>query len=380
MAEIKIIAGPKSWIEGDAIQQLEKTAQRPGMLRGIGMPDLHPGKSCPVGAVFVTEDIIYPDLIGGDVGCGMALWRTTIRQRQPERLAKKLTGLEGGVSDAEQCCERYGIRPCGFEHNLGTIGRGNHFAELLVLDELRDEFAAEVLGDSNALLLVHSGSRGYGEKILYEHTAVYRDQGISAEDVETWNAYWQHHNHALDWAWLNRRIVAERILDRLGAQGELLFDIPHNFVEPDTELTSPPPRFIHRKGAIPVRLGQPVIIPGSRGAHSYLVLPEVRNHGETGWSLSHGAGRKMSRMDARRRHNRGIREGLGMDAVDKLKRTKLGSVVICDDRLLLKEEIPEAYKPIDRVIQDLVDHRLIKVLALLKPLVTYKTRRMDTNE
>lgn len=365
---VKIIAGPKSWIEGAATQQLEKMAQLPDMDRVIGMPDLHPGLGCPVGAVFITHDRLYPHLIGSDIGCGMLLWKTSIRPGKADKFAKKLKGLEAGIADPVRYLEEAGVEPTGFEHSLGTLGQGNHFAEILAFDDIREpERVTELTGDAKSLLLVHSGSRGFGEQILYNHTASYRDSGIGLHEMAAATDYLCQHNRAVEWARLNRKIIGNRIIEALGAQAEPLIDTVHNFVEPVD--TSTGRVWVHRKGAIPSTLG-PVVIPGSRGAHSYLVEP-VGEQEVSGWSLSHGAGRKMSRKDARVKFD----QGSGQGSIEKLRRTKFGSFVICEDRTMLMEEAPDAYKSIDRVIQDLVDHGLIKVLALMKPVLTYKVRR-----
>jgi release factor H-coupled RctB family protein len=381
MAEVKVIASPSSWIEGEAVAQLERTARLPDMIRAVGLPDLHPGRGCPVGAAFVTDGRIYPHLIGTDIGCGMGLWTTSVKRPRPDKLEKKLKGLEGPIDSPEDRLGRYGIDPCGHEHSLGTIGRGNHFAELLVIDEVIHQKGLDeaVPGHEpdHALLLVHSGSRGYGEKILYEHTARFRDEGLEAY-TDAFNEYFDQHDNAVRWAYLNRELIAERILDRLGATGERVLDIAHNFVEVHMNDFGSDVLFVHRKGAIPSNHG-PVVIPGSRGAHSYLVEPthDLLAHTEAGWSLSHGAGRKMSRKDAVQKAYGRVPLFRGGVSLESLKRTKLGSVVICEDSMILKEEIPEAYKPIARVIQDLVDHGLVKVLATLKPVLTYKMRQHD---
>jgi release factor H-coupled RctB family protein len=166
------------------------------------------------------------------------------------------------------------------------------------------------------------------------------------------------------------------MLDSLGAKGELILESVHNFLDGTPPSWEPDDRtrFVHRKGALPAREGSPLIIPGSRGAHSYLVMP-TGNHPEAGWSISHGAGRKMSRSAAAQKLKRGVREWGNAVSFQKLQRTKFGSLVVCDDRALLMEENPEAYKPIDRVVQDLVDHGLVKVLALFKPLLTFKHKK-----
>jgi release factor H-coupled RctB family protein len=124
--------------------------------------------------------------------------------------------------------------------------------------------------------------------------------------------------------------------------------------------------WLHRKGAAPHDLGV-VAIPGSRGAYTYLVAP-IGDGSSVGFSLAHGAGRKWTRSDARQRMRERFR------AAD-LGRTSLGGAVVCEDKDLLFEEAPEAYKRIDRVVADLVDAGACRVIATLRPVVTYKTRR-----
>lgn len=370
-ANIKVIASAKSWIEGDAVRQLEKTAELPGVIEAIGMPGLHPGQGCPVDAVFVTQGIIYPHLIGTDIGCGMSLWGTSIKPVQPERLAKKLN-LEHGVDDPAAHLGE--VKPCGYEHSLGTIGRGNHFAELLAVDEIRDQNVFDAhLKNYRSFLLVHSGSRGYGEHILYEHTAVHQAKGLAADSAEA-GAYITQHDHAVEWARVNRRVIAARFFEPLGAVATEIHQSVHNLMEFDGRDENGAAYWIHRKGAIPTR-GQPfVVIPGSRGAHSYVVSP-TGDQSLSRWSVSHGAGRKMSRHDAIEKLARGTRRWSRTVSVKDLERTKFGSVVICEDRMLMMEEAPEAYKPIHQVVQDLVDHGLVNVVALLKPVLTYKMKR-----
>jgi release factor H-coupled RctB family protein len=371
--KITVISSHKSWIEGAALAQLEKVAELPGVEHVFGMPGVHPGPGHPVDAVFTVRDRIYPHLVGSDVGCGMQWWRLASAPTRPERWAKKIRSMERGITNPEEWLQRQGVEPCGFEHSLGTVGRGNHFSEFLVPDKILDpQTYAQVTHEAPALLLVHSGSRGYGEKILYEHTEQYRDAGLAAHSEEA-AEYLAKHDHAMAWAKANRSAIAERLFDMIGITGEFLSDIPHNFVEGWPTQFNPLMLWTHRKGAIPANKGT-VIIPGSRGAHSYLVEPKLETCAKVGYSLSHGAGRKMSRRDAR------IKFNAERDSIQRLQRTKFGSIVICEDREMLMEEAPEAYKPIDRVIQDLVDHDLVRVIAMLKPVITYKYRRGNDDD
>ena len=154
------------------------------------------------------------------------------------------------------------------------------------------------------------------------------------------------------------------MLERLRTEGTRLIDICHNWVE-QREVVSHR-CWIHRKGAAPSTEG-PVIIPGSRGAFTYIVAPKEPGN-NSAFSLAHGAGRKWSRSDSRARLEKRF-------SAKDLARTELGSHVICEDKELLYEEAPQAYKNISIVIEDLVKAGLVDVLAMMKPLVTYKVRR-----
>src|SRR6185503_11407580 len=124
--------------------------------------------------------------------------------------------------------------------------------------------------------------------------------------------------------------------------------------------------WVHRKAAV-VANSDFVVIPGSRGSLSYLVKP-IGDGESHAWSLAHGAGRKWARSDARQR----MRERF---SVAELAQTGLGGRVVCEERDLLYEEAPAAYKNIDMVIQDLLDAGLVSVIATLRPLLTYNTRK-----
>jgi release factor H-coupled RctB family protein len=208
-------------------------------------------------------------------------------------------------------------------------------------------------------LCVHSGSRGFGEAILREHVAKFAAGGLAAESNDA-TRYLAQHDHAKRWASTNRELIAARMLDRLATRGACIVDICHNWVERIEE------GWVHRKGAAPSTQGA-VVIPGSRGALSYVVLPKEPSE-RSGFSLAHGAGRKWSRSESRGRLEKRF-------SAKDLTRTELGSHVICEDKALLYEEAPQAYKNITIVIDDLVKAGLAEVIAILKPLVTYKVRR-----
>lgn len=362
-ADATVVASPASWIEGEAIAQLEATAALPGIVRAVGLPDLHPGRGTPIGAAFFARDVVYPHLVGSDIGCGMSLVQTDVRAdaAKRDRWAKRLRGLERPwEGDAAAYLAARAVPSAGFETSLGTIGGGNHFAEIVRVEQELEPGALRALDvdPSRLLLLVHSGSRGLGDAVLRAHTAT-RGAGPLDAASDEGRRYLDAHDRAARWAVANRELIAERLLEQLGAAGERRIDVCHNAVRHERDL------WVHRKGAAPHGDG-PVVIPGSRGSLSYIVIP-TGDGASGGYSLAHGAGRKWKRRDARAR----VR---AIANVSELERTKLGSRVICEDKDLLYEEAPFAYKEITRVIADLVEHGLARPVATLRPVLTYKVR------
>lgn len=360
---VSVIASADTWIEDKAIQQLETTARLAGMQRVAGMPDLHPGRGYPVGAAFFTHAVLYPALVGNDIGCGMALWQTDIplAKLNLDKLEKRIGNIDQPLDDDwadeltafDEAEQRY----------VGTIGGGNHFAELQALDTVYEPEAVDALGlaAKALLLLVHSGSRGLGERILRAHTDQFGHNGIAADSDEG-RAYIAEHDAAVRFAESNRRLIAQRVLVNLRASGNCVLDINHNLVSP-AEVDGIH-GWMHRKGATPADRGV-VVIPGSRGDYSYLVQPIPSS--DSLFSLAHGAGRKWQRADCKDRLVQRF-------SFEQLKRTALGSRVICEEKGLMYEEAPEAYKDIDSVVGSLVDSGLVTLLARLKPVLTYKRR------
>lgn len=315
-------------MDGAAVAQLEKTAALPGMWLAVGLPDLHPGKGSPIGAAFVADGWIYPSLVGNDIGCGIGLWRTALPAGKPKRdvWADRLRNLDGPWDgDSREWLRDRRVVEARFDESVGTIGSGNHFAELQ-------------MGEDAVYLCVHSGSRGFGEAVLRE----FGQDGVRADSLDG-AAYMQRHDDAMRWGAANRELIAARILECLGTTGERVVDVCHNWVERREFEGSV--CWVHRKGAAPSTCG-PVVIPGSRGALTYWVNP-VEPRAASGWSLAHGAGRKSSRSDSRAKLEKRFTAKL-------LERTELGSQVICEDKALLYEEAPQAYKNITTVIEDLV--------------------------
>ena len=365
--QVRLFASAQSWIEGEAVRQLYAAAKLDGVRHAVGFPDLHPGKGTPVGAAFVTEGVIYPHLIGGDIGCGMALFKTdlVLHDAKLDRWAGLYFHLEHPWDeDIGDYLAASGLESTEFDSDLGTIGGGNHFAEIQAVEKVHDAaaFKRTGIGKEQLLILVHSGSRGLGESILRAHVNEYATSGVAGESF-VGEEYLNDHNSAVRWAKANRALIAKRFASKLGTEVECVWDGCHNSItrhEGNGEVV-----WIHRKGAVAADNGF-VVIPGSRGSLSYVVKPT--GNGEShAWSLAHGAGRKWARSDTRLR----MRERFG---AHQLVQTPLGGRVICEQRDLLYEEAPAAYKNIEAVIQDLVDAGLVSVIATFRPLLTYKTR------
>ena len=365
----KIIASAQNWIEASAVEQLERTAKLKGMQAAVGLPDLHPGKDAPIGAVFATCNIIYPHLVGNDIGCGMSLWQTEVASNKLkiDRWIENLKGLEGAwEGDASQFLHDEGVEPSPYDESLGTIGGGNHFVELQCLHKVCDQSTLSTAGiDAQSIfLLVHSGSRGLGEFILRSHQAKHGPGGLECGTADA-IAYLGAHNHAVAWAQANRKLIALRFLAALGTKANRILDICHNSVQLGN--VEAVPCWLHRKGAAPSDQGV-LVIPGSRGSLSYIVAATGDQSANLA-TIAHGAGRKWKRSDCRGRLEKRFTK-------ESLLRTEIGSRVICDDKELLYEEAPQAYKNVDVVVEDLVDAGLVRILAVLAPLITYKTKLM----
>lgn len=352
------------WTEGNALDQLQKTAELKGMYTVAGMPDLHAGRGYPVGASFFSVDHLYPALIGNDIGCGMSFWQTDLlahkfKLDKAEKILKKYSDFADDDWLADNVPTEF--QNHAYLRSLGSIGGGNHFAEFQKVNKVihQDLWDQLNLNHKNLFLLVHSGSRGLGQAILRDHIDHYNHDGMN--DANEINTYLQKHDDAVKFASINRAMIAERMLNALKMSGDCIVDLPHNYVEP--AMIDHVKGWLHRKGATASDRGL-AIIPGSRGTYSYLVMPKAQENSL--FSIAHGAGRKWMRSECAGRLSQKY-------SADQLTRTELGGRVICQNRDLLYEEAPEAYKDIEGVIQALKDADLIEVVAELSPVLTYKT-------
>ncbi|RDB21133.1 tRNA-splicing ligase RtcB [Hypsizygus marmoreus] len=381
--EVRTI-GEKSFIDHNAVNQLRLVGVLEGVHVAVGMPDLHPGSRFPIGCAIAAEGI-YPALIGSDVGCGIALYRLSSSPRSvsnPSKLASLLRGLDEPWSgDVPAWLRKYGIeRSSHFDANsLGTVGAGNHFAEICSVEKIADATVAESLRitEDCLYLIVHTGSRGLGASILSAQTTTESNPYIPPTSPEL-QEYLVEHDYAVRWAVANRDLVAHRIrqciywpsdtrkpMSSWSDDLEKIVEVTHNSVTRHALNVNGETRelWVHRKGAAPADKGV-VPCPGSRGDFSWLLQPT--GDGQINLqSLAHGAGR---------RHGRNALHAGTKIAKSSLTTTTLGSEVVCTDTDLLIEERPEAYKDIGGVVGDMEDQGLCKGVVVLRPVVTYKIR------
>ena len=392
-------------LEDTARQQLENVSQLPFIHKHVAaMPDVHAGMGATIGSVIATKNAVIPAAVGVDIGCGMraeklklwgedspatnkhirgaiehyvphgrtdnggkndkgawnripdnvaAIWKKIdIRTQLPEVIERHPGLLKGHVND---------------ERHLGTLGTGNHFIELC-LDE-----------SAQLWLVVHSGSRGIGNRIGSYFTKLARarmDQWfVTLPDpnlaylprgTQDYDDYMKAVNWAQRYAFLNRQIMAENamngIMEALLARGitneagievEQVIDCHHNYAATENHFNSNV--LVTRKGAIRARAGDFGIVPGSMGARSYI----VRGLGcaASFHSCAHGAGRAMSRTQARRSFTE-----------DDLRAQTAG--IECRKDTGVLDEIPGAYKDIDTVMENQAD--LVEVVHTLRQIVNVK--------
>ncbi|HSK05159.1 MAG TPA: RtcB family protein [Kofleriaceae bacterium] len=400
-----LITGPDVWMESEATRQLAMVAQLEGCVHAAGMPDLHPGRGYPIGAVVATRDVVHPHLVGGDAGCGVRVVVTSVERVSPDKLERRLRAafeaeLFDGVDPAAlfDAVWRSGPRAfvdhdalhdaipdglrrlaaldtdpdalpasadaapyrAGFASALGTIGGGNHFAELARVGRVLDPDAGARLGLAKdaVVAVAHSGSRGLGAALA----ATWATRVLRGDDRDR---YLGELAGACRFARANRLVLTYRLLSALGALRDHTlrgtFDVTHNDVR--REPVAGAEAWIHRKGAAPAPADALAIVLGSRGAPSWIVRGTGAEAGLR--SVAHGAGRRMTRSEARDKLAHRYRRA-------EVVRTALGSRVICDDKPLLFEEHPDAYKAIEPVIRALELHGQATRVAALTPLLTVK--------
>jgi tRNA-splicing ligase RtcB len=370
-------------IDPGALEQARNLANFPFLFRHVAvMPDAHQGYGMPIGGVMATSEVVIPNAVGVDIGCGMCAVRTSLSSISTEQLKQVLTEIRRTV-------------PLGFDHHkkkqdprlmpkagglledlpvvareyqaaltqLGTLGGGNHFIEIQKGD------------DGRIWLMIHSGSRNLGFKVAnyYNHLAMELNRQSGSSIPTNWQlaflpvssaaaqAYLREMRYCVEFALANRRMMMERVKDALLAVAapvffEPMINIAHNYAA--LEFHFDKHVLVHRKGATSAREGEIGIIPGSQGSPSYIV--KGKGNPESFESCSHGAGRKMGRKQAQRQ----------LDLTREKKRLDDQGILHAVRSTRDLDEAPGAYKEIDEVIDKQLD--LVEVLVALRPLAVIK--------
>ena len=367
---VRLISSPRSWLNDEAIRQLYVLAKLDGVRKVVGLPNLSAGKTYPSGIVVACEDMIYPQLLGEDIGCGLSLFKTDrlLKDAQLDRWVELRFDLEhpwegcvGGWLQDNQ------LPSNEFDADMGTLGGGHHFAELQAVERVHDPVAFKSIGleRQGLYLLVHSGSRGYGEAVARDFKLKHGDTGLEAFS-DAGLAFQEAYAWLWTWATANRELIALRFLNMLGAEAIRVWDEHHNRL---TNISTPPKRhwLVHARGASSSFGADFVVIPGSCGSLSYL----VKRQGDDAqhlWSLPNGAGSKWPRSESRLR----MRQRFGYQQLVQ----SMESRVICEERNRLYEQAPESYRDLKDTILDLVEAGCVSVVATFRPLLTYKTRTL----
>ncbi|HEX2296279.1 MAG TPA: RtcB family protein [Actinomycetota bacterium] len=440
-------------VEDNAVDQVANVATLPGIVgASLAMPDIHWGYGFPIGGVAATDvergGAVSPGGVGFDIGCGVRLVRssitwddakprvrelvTTLGRRVPRgvggkgRMVLDERGMEavlrdgvkyplsrgvGWEEDAE-LSEDFGTLPNARPdlvserakerggNQLGSLGAGNHFLEVQVVDEIRDAHAAEAMGlfDGGVVVMIHSGSRGLGHQTCTDHLkAIDRlmpELGIEVPDRQLAcvpmdhpraESYFGAMDAAGNFARANRHLLTDATRESFeevfgkGARDlemSVVYDISHNLAKIEEHEVDGATRklCVHRKGAtrafgprhpeIPDRyadVGQPVIIPGSMGTHSYVLAG--MGSPQSFASTCHGAGRAMSRTQAKKQ--------MGGHELKRQLESE-GILVAASHARLLSEEAPYAYKDVSEVVETCEGAGLTKVVARMRPVGVVK--------
>lgn len=424
-----------------ALAQLANGATLPGIVRAaLAMPDIHQGYGLPVGGVVATDlrsGVVSPGAIGFDINCGVRLLRTSLDAAAVEPRLPALvdalyaavpTGVGGrglvnldarelrrvlsdgaawavarghGTREDLEAIESGGTIPGAdpdavSRHSvergirqLGSLGSGNHFLELQVVDEIYDADAARRLGlrGGGLTLMIHTGSRGIGHQVCTDFVktagAAMARYGISVPDRQLAcapidspeaRAYLGAMRAAANFAFANRQVLAEaarRVFERaLGVSPAevgmaVVYDVAHNIAKEEEHRVDGATRrlLVHRKGATRAFPGQPVIVPGDMGRYSFVLIGTETAMRETFGSTCHGAGRVMSRTAA-------VKAARGRRIVDEL--AQRGVVARAAGHQSLAEEMPDAYKDVRRVVDVVHGFGISTRVARLKPIGVVK--------
>lgn len=417
-----------------SLEQLVNVTSLPGIQKyAVAMPDVHEGYGFPIGgvaAVDATDGVISPGGIGYDINCGVRVLRTnrTADDIQPplRKLAHSIAreipsgvgrggairlkgadldailregagraieigyGEEKDLAQIESSGRIDGADPHAVSGDakgrggdqLGTLGSGNHFVEIDVVETIFDAEEAARFGirENQVLVQIHTGSRGLGHQVATDSIRsmmkAMPKYGIKLPDRELACAplnspegehYFRAMAAAANFAFANRQIITAGIRrawrQELGSDEmlDILYDVAHNVAK--AEEYDGRKLIVHRKGATRAFPGQPVLIPGSMGTASYLLVGKPKSMTETFGSSCHGAGRVMSRSQAKRQIDPQELRG---------RLEKMGIVAEAQSLKGLVEEAPEAYKDVDAVVDVVARAGIAAKVARIKPIAVLK--------
>jgi tRNA-splicing ligase RtcB len=376
---------PWSEIEEEARQQIINTSVLPFLFKWVAvMPDCHYGKGATVGTVIATKGAVVPAAVGVDIGCGMIALETLLHRDDLHDLHAMREGIERRIpmsagrnnariaataepriAELEKTERATGATYSKFDDDwkraLGTLGGGNHFAEVC-LDE-----------NDAVWLTLHSGSRGVGNRIgnhyIRRAQEICKKQGIALPDRDL--AYltegtddFDNYIRDLRWAQLFARLNREEMMDRMleelrgqVAESDILeltrINCHHNFTQVERHFGHDV--WVTRKGAVEARTGMRAMIPDSMGTRSYIV--SGLGNAEAFDSAPHGGGRRMSRTKARQAYTM------------KDLEAAMAGIEFRKSQVLL-DEIPSAYKDIDRVMG--YAHELVRIEHTLRQIINCK--------
>jgi len=441
-------------IEDEALQQLRNAACLPGVCGLVAMPDIHTGYGLPIGGVMAVDaenGIVSPGAVGVDINCGVRAVSVPVgHQEIRSHLRELLSGItavvgtgvggktrsqigrvtghdfrrlvEGGVpelvpqgyatTDDVECTEEHGhLTPANLDHvsqraaergsgQIGTLGSGNHFIEIQQVAQVYDAKLAGPMGlvEGQVCLMIHCGSRGFGEQICQDYLRTMEHAMAKYEihpptkhlasvpiNSPEGQAYLSAMGCAANFAWVNRQVILyeirkvfQRVLGLAPGKLRLIYDVCHNIAK--FEEHGGRRLLIHRKGAtrafpaghpaVPERyrsIGQPAIIPGSMGTPSFIVVGTDRAMTEAYGSVNHGSGRVMSRAQAM-----GKRGRAGKISDQDFRESMKGIVYMSGSGENLLDEAPQAYKDSVEVVDSLADIGLVVKAARLVPLAVLK--------
>lgn len=380
-------------IEEGALNQAKNLANLPFVFKHIAiMPDAHQGYGMPIGGVMATQDVIIPNAVGVDIGCGMCAIKTSIQEIGQDTIKKIMGGskeFKGGIRtripvgfghhskkqdgkwmpDIDMFISGIEMLPIvNQEYNsalkqVGTLGGGNHFIEI------------QQDSDGYIWLMIHSGSRNIGYKVAnhYNKIAIELNEKWHTSIPKKWElaflpidsvegqSYLHEMQYCVDFALCNRKLMMERVKEsimdiRKDVEFGEMINIAHNYAIREHHFNKN--IMIHRKGATLAREGTIGIIPGSQGTSSYIV--KGKGNLNSFKSCSHGAGRRMGRKQAQRE----------LDLNTEQKKLNDLGVIHSIRNIKDLDEAAGAYKNISTVMANQKD--LVEIIAELKPLAVIK--------